>query len=168
MRLPQDSLPETQAGVRHDCRGCSSRKSTVWLSLYVYHILGAAGALVTTQTATWTFLFVALMLRAQTPEHSRGGEVVCGLWKVPCLWSYVAVHPIRPPHPSQCPFPAAVRALEFLMTDLWSPLGWCVKVILQAAVFLVSGLCPALSCVADSLWSFSHGSVRPSRCNTLI
>lgn len=62
------------------------------------------------------------------------------------------MRPIRPPHPSQCPVPAAVRALEFLMTDLWSPLGWYVKVILQAAVFLVSGLCPALSCVADSLF----------------
>lgn len=152
MRLPEDSLRGARTGVRHDSRGCSSRNSTVWLSLYFYHLLGAAGALETTQTATWTFLFVALMLRAQTPEHSRGGEVVCGLWKVPCLWSYVTVRPIRPPHPSQCPFPAAVRALEFLMTDLWSPLGLCVKVILQAAVFLVSGLCPALSCVADSLF----------------
>lgn len=75
MRLPQDSLPEAQAGVGRDSKSCSSRNSTVWLSPYFYHLLGAAGALETTQTATWTFLFVALMLRAQTPEHSRGGEV---------------------------------------------------------------------------------------------
>lgn len=138
--LPQTGLLEAQAGVGHFSKGCSSRVSfCVWLSLCFYYLLWATATLKT----TWTFFCVCVWCwwcRCRSLTTQVEGN--CGLWTVPCH-SSVSMYtpsspPPPPPDPSQCPVAAAVRVLEFLMTDLWPHLDRCVLKVLHGTGCLFS------------------------------